>query len=107
MTKMHQWGLVLVIGGAAGCASITSQQQTLVCPECRIVVELVLKNDPDNPWATEEVPRQSCPGCQSALATFFSEGKLKHKCSICAQSAFTCSARHPIVKVDNTGKASD
>ncbi len=37
----------------------------------------------------------TCPGCQGAIKTFFKEGKLKHKCSVCKESPFTCPVIHP------------
>lgn len=106
MNKVIGLGLALLIGAAVGCASTKSAKQAQVCPQCKVVVEHVSKNiwfNPENPWATEEVRRHSCPGCRSALVRLFREGKLKSNCSICAQSEFTCPALHPAARADRAG----
>ena len=86
-------GLILV----TGCASTQTASQVLVCPECRIALEEVSKDQPEHDiYATREEWRHSCTGkCQGAMTTFFREGKWEHKCTVCAQGPYTCSLTHP------------
>lgn len=41
------------------------------------------------------VYEDKCPGCSGVLKTFLTEGKWKHKCSLCAQRPFTCPVMRP------------
>jgi hypothetical protein len=38
------------------------------------------------PFGYATAYEDTCPGCKGALKTFFTEGKWKHKCSICQQT---------------------
>jgi hypothetical protein len=91
--------LVAALLGVAGCATARTATEATVCPECKTVVEQVEQISTGRPeydlYETREGLRHSCPGCQGALITFFKEGKLQHKCSVCSQSPFTCSVVHP------------
>jgi len=84
----------LIAGGVAlllltGCASTKSTKQVLVCPECKIVLQEEFDPFSDT-TDVRMVEKHSCPGCQGALVTLFKEGKLKHKCSICSQTPYSC-----------------
>jgi hypothetical protein len=84
--------------GVTGCATNQPKKQALVCPDCKMVEVAVDTSrwEPDaaTPTASTTRMEHSCPGCQGALKTFFKEGKLQHKCSVCAQNAFTCPVSH-------------
>ncbi len=86
---------------AAGCATTKSTSQALVCPQCKVlsVTNTITVFDESesnlSPHDKEIIETShSCPGCQGALTTFFKEGKLKHKCSICEQAPFSCPVAH-------------
>jgi len=92
--------LLAIIALASGCATGRSAGEALVCPQCKVVTITrtvpVFDSDGNLPPRDEEVTetRHSCPGCQGALTTFFQEGKLRHKCSICEQTPFSCPVAH-------------
>lgn len=81
----------------SGCATAKPKAQALVCPQCKVVTvtrdEPVFEGEGNLPPREQAVTetRHSCPGCQGALTTFFKEGKLQHKCSLCQQAPFSCS----------------
>jgi hypothetical protein len=79
----------------AGCSTHRPMQHAIVCPDCRTVMEEVSDPSSDYSYATTQISRHECPGCQGALATFFKEGKLQHKCSVCAQDGYSCPLIHP------------
>jgi hypothetical protein len=87
---------------ASGCATSRSTNQALVCPQCKDVAieRLPRAYSLDEAtsysfWEREETTiEHSCPGCQGALITLFKEGKLRHKCSICEQTPFSCPVSH-------------
>lgn len=100
--------LALAIGGIilalSGCASTNETggkgKQALVCPQCKMVA--VTRGVPyfgggrfAGYRGPTEVYMDTCPGCQGAIETLFKEGKLKHKCSVCKDSPFTCPVFHP------------
>lgn len=88
--------LALILG-MTGCATNRPKSQALVCPECKMV-EVTVENTSfgdDYPTTTTSTyMKHSCPNCQGAMKTLFKEGKLQHKCSACAQNAFTCPMSH-------------
>ena len=92
----------------SGCASTNENagkgKQALVCPQCKMVAVTV--NRPYIGGAghggygigysgPQTFYSDTCPGCQGAIKTFLKEGKLKHKCSVCKESPFTCPVVHP------------
>ena len=103
---------LLAVAGAtllalSGCASTNDTggkgKQALVCPQCKMVAVTV-----NRPYfggggrgaylsggGTQTYYNDTCPGCQGALTTFFKEGELKHKCSVCKETPFTCPVFHP------------
>lgn len=109
---LHAAALSIALAGAgllafSGCASTNETggkgKQALVCPQCKMVAVTV-----DRPYSgganrgaygsyggKRTVYNDTCPGCQGAIQTFFKEGKLKHKCSVCKESPFTCPVFHP------------
>ena len=102
----------IALAGAAllalsGCASTNETggkgKRALVCPQCKMVAVTV--NRPYFPsggryggyrGGPTTFYDDTCPGCQGAITTLFKEGKLKHKCSVCKESPFTCPVFHPI-----------
>jgi hypothetical protein len=94
----------------SGCASTNETggkgKQALVCPQCKMVAVTVNRpyfggiggrgSHSYSYGRTRTVYKDTCPGCQGAIETLFKEGKLKHKCSICKDSPFTCPVFHPI-----------
>lgn len=106
--KSRRYVIPIVLASAflvtvlVGCATTRPAEQALVCPRCKVVT---IEPSPDE-FSIEEgltrsyrashstIVRHSCPGCQGALTTLFTEGKLQHKCSICDQSPFSCPVSH-------------
>lgn len=84
----------------SSCVLHPSPDQATVCPAC----ETVLIEDIDVTDGTPVVTHHrehdcpGCQGCQGALVTFFKEGKLQHRCSICGDGGFRCPINHPITK---------
>lgn len=97
---------ILALSGCAGVNETGGKgKQALVCPQCKMVAYTVVR--PYFPGsggrgsvgyygARTTFYKDTCPGCQGAIETLFKEGKLKHKCSICKDSPFTCPVSHPI-----------
>lgn len=94
---------ILALSGCAGVNATGGKgKQALVCPQCKMVAYTVIR--PYYPGgrfggyrsAPTTFYKDTCPGCQGAIETLFKEGKLKHKCSICKDSPFTCPVLHPI-----------
>jgi len=100
---------LLSLSGCAGTnETAVKGKHALVCPQCKMVAVAKV----DSPYVggggrggygygpgynrTRTVYEDSCPGCRGAITTFFSEGKWKHKCSVCKESPFTCPVFHPI-----------
>jgi hypothetical protein len=88
---------VALAAGVQGCASKSPKKQALVCPECKMVEVQV----DTSAWrrtrlgiGASTTMTHACPNCQGALKTLFKEGTLTHKCSVCAQNAFTCPVSH-------------
>lgn len=79
----------------AGCAARNSDRAAVACPDCRTVVERNNPNYERYGYAfPEEAVRHECPGCQGALTTLFTEGRLVHKCSRCEGMPYSCSISH-------------
>ena len=108
----HATALSIALAGAgllalSGCASTNDTggkgKQALVCPQCKMVAVTV-----DRPYfpsggrysgyrgGPTTFYDDTCPGCQGAITTLFKEGKLKHKCSVCKETPFTCPVFHPV-----------
>ena len=92
---------LLALSGCAGTGKTGGKgKQALVCPQCKMVA--VTFNRPyvgsgsrfsfPGPVTTYQ---DTCPGCQGAIQTFIKGGKLRHKCSVCKESPFTCPVVHP------------
>ncbi len=91
--------LVALIAAAfalSSCASTgkSTSETATACPECRSVLIL-----PDEMQMAidgyEDAPRyeHQCPGCQGALTTLFTDGELRHQCSYCKDSPYSCDAK--------------
>lgn len=92
---------LLALSGCASTNETGGKGKALVCPQCKMVA--VTRGVPyfghgrfAGYRGTTEVYMDTCPGCQGAIETLFKEGKLKHKCSVCKASPFTCPVFHPI-----------
>jgi hypothetical protein len=88
----------LVLADAVGgCATHNPNRQALICPDCKVMVvpidPSILEADPSGSMSSTTT-KHTCPGCQGFVKTFFKEGKLEHKCSVCAQGPFTCPISH-------------
>ncbi len=90
-------GLALAVA-VSGCATNQPNKQAMVCPDCKMTEVAVDTSRLASDYTTAIFPttrtEHSCPGCQGALKTLFKEGKLKHKCSVCAGQASICPASH-------------
>ena len=88
--------VILAAFAFSGCVSTNKtagkSKRALVCPQCKMVAEMVDFHDDNGP---SPVDSHTCPNCQGAMTTLFKEGKLKHKCSVCKDSPFTCPVFHP------------
>lgn len=80
---------------ATGCSTTRTASNATVCPDCRTVMVEVPDVYSDNPGATREVGQHDCPGCKGRLASLFSDGTLKHQCSICTEEGYSCPIIHP------------
>ncbi len=85
-------GLLALSGCASTNKTAAKSKQALVCPQCKMVAEMVDFHDDNGPSLVES---HTCPNCQGAMTTLLKEGKLKHKCSVCKDSPFTCPVFHP------------
>jgi len=102
MKRIKKWILGATISVAllaliGGCATSQPTKQAMVCPQCKMVsIERPpIPHSPDDYQPIrEQVEVHECPGCQGSLTTFFKEGKLQHKCSVCEQMPFTCPFSH-------------
>jgi hypothetical protein len=57
--------------------------EAVYCSKCETV--WIQVPDFDDPYAmsTTSAKSMECPDCRSAVATFFSTGKLRHECTSC------------------------
>jgi len=96
----------LIFLAVSGCASSNETggngKRALVCPQCKMVsvkIPAPLYRSGSRhglyPGDKQVYYKDTCPGCQGAIETFFKEGKLKHTCSICKDSPFVCPINHP------------
>jgi len=96
-TKILLIAIVTLSAFLGSCATSHNSGQATACPDCTTV--LVENQYVDDLTVEPEFyKRHSCPGCQGALATFFKEAKLQHRCSICSTKGFSCPINHPIKK---------
>ena len=102
--------LMITLAGAAflvltACANTNGTAdksgQALVCPECKMVIVTVQRQYyPRGPRfagypESVTIHQDKCPACGGATEFLFKDGKLKHRCSICNDSPFTCPIFHP------------
>jgi len=91
---------LLALGGCATTNETGGKgTQALVCPQCKMVAVTVDRSyygtGPFGYRGPAKVYQDTCPSCHGAVETLFKEGRLKHKCSICKDSPFTCPIVHP------------
>jgi len=81
----------------AGCttgkpsAQIATPKSGVACPECRTVVLGPFPSSGE--WRGEPpatVSKHECPGCRSVISIFTEGGKVRHECSTCKQTPYSC-----------------
>lgn len=92
--------LTATLVGLLSVSCVTTRNSggdAIACPDCRVVVTYVIDDavvfDGLDP---AEQRRHDCPGCEGFLTSFLKGGKLGHRCSICANSPYTCNVKHPV-----------
>lgn len=93
----------LLAAAALGLAMIVSSCQTATrdatsavsCDKCKTVwVQRPVQVGPGGKtsgyYALKSVQAMDCPDCESAVATFFKTGSLKHSCSHCGGAMNHC-----------------
>ncbi len=77
---------------AATAQSGPPKEGAVFCDKCEIVmVKVPSYAGPKNQFLTyRKVKKMVCPDCTSAIANFFTTGKLKHKCSTCGGNLIVC-----------------
>lgn len=93
-------GLVLVVSViTAGCYTSQSQvardagskQAAAMCTACKTTwVQVRTKTGGSKVKTYRPRAVMSCPGCQSAVESFFKTGKLEHSCSKCGDGLQQC-----------------
>lgn len=105
----------------SGTASAGKLRQATICPQCKMVAVTVPQPIARSfaygrpftgfgssygwgglgtgfgwgaPTFGYTVYDDKCPNCQGTLNTFFTEGKWKHRCTMCEQKPFTCPVAH-------------
>ena len=92
--------MAFVALGLASCATTVrsgSEAESIACPECRNVVEIVEGELDVHTFDDPEmiaVERHVCRGCKGHSASLFSEGKFRHQCTICEESPYSCTFSH-------------
>lgn len=92
--------LVLVIMGVSGCQNAQPQSpavaapstQAVTCSKCQITYFKVPVTG-QGKYAIRSyrtVKSMECPDCKSAVANFFTTGKLEHACKTCGNSLEIC-----------------
>lgn len=96
---------ILLVVGIFGMAGFVTSCQTasasadassaVTCDKCKTV--WVKRHVPSGPsgktgayYALRSVKTMECPECESAVATFFKTGSLKHSCSHCNGTMSHC-----------------
>lgn len=97
---------ILFLAGILGLAGLMTSCQTapadatsaVTCDKCKTV--WVERPVPLGPWgrsqsfyalrASTYAKMMDCPDCESAVATFFKTGSLKHHCSACGGTMNHC-----------------
>lgn len=89
-------GVSLVLG-LSGCAttnadaSASATEPAVLCPTCETVwVRQQRQINKTTFYTTEK--KMACPGCTSAVETFFKTGKLQHTCATCGGNLAPCKA---------------
>ncbi len=83
--------ILSVLALVAGCATTEPDRQALVCPSCKSVLMRPEGGLEAYSFAVAGGKHQ-CPSCQGALTTWFQDDKLRHKCSACENTPYSCAA---------------
>ena len=77
---------------AATVQSGPPKEGAVFCDKCKIVmVKVPSYAGPKNQiHIYRKVKKMVCPDCKSAIANFFTTGKLKHTCSACGGNMIVC-----------------
>jgi len=76
--------------------STNSQGAAVACAECRSVLLGPFPSGGD--WRDENpatVTRHECPGCRGVLTSTADEYTLRHECSVCKETPFSCQVAQP------------
>jgi hypothetical protein len=105
LQHMKTWMKATFVAGCLGLASLLTSCQTassdassaVTCDKCKTVwvkrVEQVgAAGKTGAYYALKSDKAMACPDCESAAATFFKTGKLKHSCSHCGGALTHCSS---------------
>ena len=94
----------LLFAGILGLASLmtscqsapTDAKSAVTCDKCKTVwvkrPEQAAPTGKGNFYVLKDVKAMACPDCESAAATFFKTGSLKHHCSHCGGALTHCEA---------------
>lgn len=77
----------------AACQSASPGNSAVMCAKCKTtwVSSPVAVNPGSKPYLVyRDAKTMSCPECESAAATFFKSGSLKHHCSHCGDTLAHC-----------------
>lgn len=95
---------VLTMGLAAGLTFLSGCQsdktahhaghdspgKAVMCDKCKTVWIQQPGGDSHKPWTAKSSSGMACPECKTAVANFFSTGKLQHTCSACGGHMDEC-----------------
>lgn len=94
----------LLLAGVLGLASLMTSCQSasadassaVTCDKCKTVwvkrPEQVGPTGKSNFYVLKDTKTMACPDCESAVATFFKTGSLKHSCSHCGGALVHCTS---------------
>ena len=97
LTKTLLLSAILGMVSFSTCVQAASDDATsaVTCDKCKTVwVKRPVQVGPSGKGATyyalKSEKSMECPDCQSAIATFFKTGKLKHECAKCGGTMTHC-----------------
>ncbi len=94
----------LILAGTISLASLMTSCQSasadatsaVTCDKCKTVwvkrPQQVGPTGKGNFYVLKDVKTMACPDCESAVATFFKTGSLKHSCSHCGGAMTHCTS---------------
>ena len=77
--------------GAKSAAAAVPSTQAVVCSKCQVTYVKVPSNDTKGRFYGYTTRKDmECPGCKTAVQTFFETGKLEHTCTHCNGTMEVC-----------------